>query len=51
MEEIKKDVIFGNKTIRVILQFPDESEESQMVQASVKSILMMELEQQLKVVL
>ena len=44
MEEIKKDVISGNKTIRVILQFPDESEESQMVQASVKSILMMELD-------
>ena len=39
MEEIKKDVISGNKTIRVILQFPDEFEDAQMVQASVKSIL------------
>lgn len=51
MKEIKKDVDYGNKTIRVVLQFPDESEDAVMIQKSVKSILMMELEEQLKSVL
>ncbi len=48
MKEIKKDVDCGNRTIRVVLQFPDESEDAVMIQKSVKSILMMELEEQLK---
>lgn len=48
MKEIKKDVDYGNRTIRVVLQFPDESEDAVMIQKSVKSILMMELEEQLK---
>lgn len=48
MKEIKKDVDYGNRTIRVVLQFPDESEDTVMIQKSVKSILMMELEEQLK---
>ena len=48
MKEIKKDVDYGNRTIRVLLHFPDESEDAVMIQKSVKSILMMELEEQLK---
>lgn len=48
MKEIKKDVDYGNRTIRVVLQFPDESEDAVMIQKSVKSILMMELEEQIK---
>jgi len=48
MKEIKKDVDCGNRTIRVVLQFPDESEDAVMIQKFVKSILMMELEEQLK---
>ena len=51
MKEIKKDVDYGNRTIRVVLQFPDESEDAVMIQKSVKSILMMELEEQLQDVL
>ncbi|MDE7477646.1 MAG: hypothetical protein K2M91_06810 [Lachnospiraceae bacterium] len=51
MKEINKDVDYGNRTIRVVLQFPDESEDVVMIQKSVKSILMMELEEQLKSVL
>ncbi|MDE6364720.1 MAG: hypothetical protein K2L86_10770 [Lachnospiraceae bacterium] len=47
MKEIKKNVDYGNRTIRVVLQFPDESEDAVMIQKSVKSILMMEVEQQL----
>lgn len=48
MKEVKKDVDYGNRTIRVILQFPDESEDAVTIQKSVKSILMMELEEQIK---
>ncbi len=48
MKEIKRDVDYGNRTIRVVLQFPDESEDAVRIHESVKSILMMELEEQIK---
>ena len=48
MKEIKKVVDYGDRTIRVILQFPDESQDAVTIQKSVKSILMMELEEQMK---
>lgn len=51
MKEICKSINFGKETIQVILQFPeflDESKDAVMIKESVKSILMMELQEQVK---
>ncbi len=50
MKEIKKDVDCGDRTVRAILQFPDEPQDAVAIRKSVKSILMMELEEQMKAV-
>lgn len=49
MKEIARDVDYGDRTIRVILQFPEEAQDAMAIKKSVKSILMMELEEQMKV--
>lgn len=48
MKEIRKDADYGGRTVRVILQFSDEPQDAMMIQEAVKSILMMELEEQIK---
>lgn len=48
MKEIRKNVDYGDGTIQVVLQFPDESQDTAMVQDAVRSILMMELQEQIK---
>lgn len=50
MKEIQRNVSYGNGTVRVILQFPDESEDAMKVRETVRSILMMELEKQIKMI-
>ena len=48
VKEIYKNVNFGNETIQVILQFPDEAKDEAMIRNSIKEILMMELQRQIK---
>ena len=43
MKEIKKDVDCGNRTIRVVLQFPDESEDAVMIQKYQKRVAIREV--------
>lgn len=51
MEEIRRCADYGGRTVKVILQFPEESQDVLMIRESVKSILMLELEGQLKGIL
>ena len=48
VKEIHKNVNFGNETIQIILQFPDEAKDEAMIRDSIKEILMMELQRQIK---
>lgn len=48
MKEIKHDVDYGNKTIKLILQFPDEPQDATEAQEAVKSILACALREQLR---
>lgn len=48
MKEIKQDVNYGNKTIRLVLQFPDEPQDTAEAQAAVKSVLTCALREKLR---
>ncbi len=48
MKELKQDVDYGNKTIRLILQFPDEPQDTMQAQEEVKSILTCALREQIR---
>ena len=48
MKEIKKDVDYGNKTIKLILQFPDESQDTTAQREAVTSILSCALRDQIR---
>lgn len=48
MKEIKQNVDYGNKTIKLILQFPDDSQDTAEAQAEVKSILTCALREQIR---
>lgn len=48
MKEIKQNVDYGNKTIKLILQFPDDSQNTAEAQAAVKSILTCALREQIR---
>ena len=45
MKEIEQDVDHGNKTMKLVVQFPDEAQDTTTVQEAVKSILMCELQE------
>ncbi len=48
MKELKQNVDYGNKTIRLILQFPDEPQDTMQAQEEVKSILTCALREQIR---
>ena len=48
MKEIKQDVDYGNKTIKLILQFPDEPQDTTAAREEVKSILSCALREQIR---
>ena len=48
MKEINQDINCGEKTIRLILQFPDEEQNTILIQKEVKEILITELQEQIK---
>lgn len=48
MKEINQDINCGKKTIRLILQFPDEEQDTILIQKEVKAILITELQEQIK---
>ncbi len=48
MREINQDINCGEETIRLILQFPDEKQDTILIQKEVKAILIAELHKQIK---
>lgn len=48
MKEINQDINCGEETIRLILQFPDEEQDTILIQKEVKEILITELQEQIK---
>lgn len=48
MREINQDINCGEETIRLILQFPDEEQDTTLMQKEVKAILIAELQKQIK---
>ncbi len=48
MKEIKQNVNYGNRTIKLVLQFPDESQDATEAQAAVKSILTCALREKIR---
>lgn len=48
MKEINQDINCGNETIRLVLQFPDEEQDTVLIQKEVKAILITELQEQIK---
>ena len=48
MKELKQDVDYGSKKIRLILQFPDEPQDTMQAQEEVKSILTCALSEQVR---
>lgn len=48
MGEINQDINCGKKTIRLVLQFPDEEQDTILIQKEVKAILVTELQEQIK---
>lgn len=48
MKEINQDINCGKKTIRLVLQFPDEEQDTILIKKEVKAILITELQEQIK---
>lgn len=48
MREINQDINCGKETIRLVLQFPDEEQDTVLIQKEVKAILITELQEQIK---
>lgn len=48
MREINQNINCGEETIRLILQFPDEEQDTILIQKEVKEILITELQEQIK---
>lgn len=48
MEEISRNVDYGDRKIRVILQFPEELQETDQIQDTVKAILVNELQDRIR---
>lgn len=48
MKEINQDINCGKETIRLVLQFPDEEQDTVLIQKEVKAILITELQEQIE---
>lgn len=48
MKEIIQDIKCGEKTMRLVLQFPDEEQDAVSLQKEVRTILITELQKQMK---
>lgn len=48
MEEQSRDILHGKERMRVILQFPETTEEMSLIKKEVSEILKMELQRQIK---
>lgn len=48
MREISQEMDYGEKTIKLVLQFPDEEQDTSSIQKEVKSVLITELQKQIK---
>lgn len=48
MREINQDINCGEETIRLVLQFPDEEQDTILIQKEVKAILVTELQEKMK---
>lgn len=48
MKEISQNINYGEETIRLVLQFPDEEQDTILIQKEVRTILIDELQEQIK---
>lgn len=48
MKEINQNINYGRETIRLVLQFPDEEQDTILIQKEVKAILITALQEQIK---
>lgn len=48
MEEQSRDIVYGKEKIRLILQFPETTEEMSQIKKEISGILKMELQRQIK---
>ncbi len=48
MKEVNQDIHYGTGTIKVVLQFPEETQDTFSIQKEVKAILINELQEQIK---
>lgn len=48
MKEINQDINCGKETIRLVLQFPDEEQDTISIKKEVKAILVTELQERIK---
>ena len=48
MKELNKEVNYGTEKIKLVLQFPDTEQDSDLIKKEVKAILITELQEQIK---
>lgn len=48
MKELNKEVRYGTDTIKLVLQFPDETQDTFLIQKEIKTILINELQEKIK---
>lgn len=48
MRELNRDINCGKETVKLVLQFPDEEQDTVFIQKEVKAILIAELYEQIK---
>ena len=48
MKELNRDINCGKETVKLVLQFPDEEQDTILIQKEVKAILIAELYEQIK---
>lgn len=48
MRELNRDINCGKETVKLVLQFPDEEQDTAFIQKEVKAILIAELYEQIK---
>lgn len=48
MKEINQNINYGKETIKLVLQFPDEEQDTILIQKEIRTILITKLQEQIK---
>ncbi len=48
MRELNRDINCGKETVKLVMQFPDEEQDTVLIKKEVKAILIAELHEQIK---